>query len=282
MSEFILSGFGDEIAPEIEIQAAVLKKLGIHYLEMRGVNRKNVSDYTPEEMKKISRQLEESDIRVSSIGSPLGKIKITDSFEEHLEKLKNTIELAKILDTRYIRVFSFFIPKDENVEKYRDEVLNRMNSFVRLAEKSGITLLHENEKDIYGDTAPRCLDVLESIGSTHLRAVFDPANFVQCGQKTYPDAYNLLKPYIEYMHIKDARADGTVVPSGMGEGQLKDIFKALDRDGYKGFISLEPHLGNFVGFNELEIDGSISKLPDGGEKCFAVAAAAIRKIIDSL
>ncbi len=282
MSWFILSGFADEIAPDLKTQIEVLNRLDIHWLEMRGVNGKNVSDYTPEEMREIGKQLGSGGIRVSSIGSPIGKINICDGFDEHFEKFKNTVELAKVLETEYIRIFSFFMPEGEKPEKYRDEVLGRMSRFVKYAERMGITLLHENEKGIYGDTAPRCLDILESIGSERLRAVFDPANFVQCGQKTYPEAYEMLKPYISYMHVKDSKKDGEVVPSGMGDGCVREIYKALARDGYCGFASLEPHLTNFVGFSELEASGHLESLPEGGEKCFTAAAEAIRKIIAEL
>lgn len=282
MGKFIISGFADEIAPELDKQMMVLKKLGIGFAELRGIDGKNVSDYTAEEMKTVKKSLDKGGIRVSSIGSPIGKIGIDDDFDVHMKKLENTIELAKILETENIRVFSFYIPNGESAEKYRDDVLRRMEKMTAAAKRAGVRLLHENEKGIYGDTAKRCADILESVGSDSLAAVFDPANFVQCGQKTYPDAYEMLKPYIIYMHIKDAKSDGSVVPAGSGCGEVEKIISALDAAGYEGFLSLEPHLADFAGFDELEKDGSLEKLPEGGEKTFTVAYNALKKILDNI
>lgn len=282
MSKFIFSGFADEISPELDVQISVLNKLGIGYMEMRGVNGKNVSDYTPEEIKEIKKTLDAGGIKVSSVGSPIGKIGVNDDFDAHMAKLKNVIEIAKILETKYIRMFSFYPEKGQNPDECRDEVLRRIKAMVELAKENDIILLHENEKDIYGEDAKRCLDVLESVNEANLRAVFDPANFVQCKQETYPEAYNMLKDYVVYVHIKDADEDGTVVPAGKGLGHVKEIITELHKAGYEGFLSLEPHLGNFVGFNDLEIDGTISELPDGGEKSFTVAYNAIKKIVDEV
>lgn len=282
MSKFIFSGFADEISPDINEQIRVLNKLGIGYMEIRGVNGRNISDYTPDEMKEIKKILDTGNIKVSSVGSPIGKIGVNDDFDAHMDKLKNIIEIAKILETKYIRMFSFYPEKGQSASECRDEVIRRMKAMVALAKENDIILLHENEKDIYGEDAEKCLDLLETINDNNLRAVFDPANFVQCKQKTYPEAYEMLKPYIVYMHIKDAEENGTVVPAGMGVGRVKEIITELHKADYEGFISLEPHLGNFVGFNDLEIDGTISNLPDGGEKSFTVAFNALKEIVDEV
>ncbi len=283
MNKFIVSGFADEISRDLDIQISVLNKLGIGYVEPRFIDAKNVSDYTTEEMKYVKRRLDRGGIKVSSIGSPIGKIGIEDDFDAHMKKLENTLELAKILETDYIRVFSFYTPSDENKGKYRDAVLKRMEKMVSAAKKAGITLLHENEKGIYGDNAERCADILESIGSDALGAVFDPANFVQCGQETYPEAFEMLKSHIRYMHIKDAKDDGSVVPAGYGSGRVADIISELSGAGYNGFLSLEPHLTEFDGFAELEKNGiKLEKSADGGEKAFTAAHEALLAILNKI
>ena len=102
-------------------------------------------------------------------------------------------------------------------------------------------LLHENEKGIYGDNASRCQDLLEQLAGPHFQAVFDFANFIQVGQETLP-AYGLLKPYVAYVHVKDALlSTGAVVPAGQGDGHVRDILADLLGGGWKGFLSLEPH-----------------------------------------
>ncbi len=277
-----ISGFADEIASGTTEQFEHLNKLNIEYFEPRGIDGKNISDLTNEEAVQLKLKMDKYGIKASSIGSPIGKIFITDEFEPHIEKLKTTIQIAKILETKYIRIFSFFIPSGEQPSKYRDEVIRRMKIMADIAEKEGIILLHENEKEIYGDIAERCLDVLHSVNSPNLRAVFDPANFVQCGENTHPDAYNMLEDYIEYMHIKDAVSDGTVVPAGHGEGNVEAIITKLSEKNYNGFLSLEPHLGSFEGLAQLELDDEMLKLEKSDSTKFILAYNELKKIIDKI
>lgn len=280
MSKFIISAFADEIDTDLVTQMDVLEQHGIKHIEMRGVNGKNLVQHSLDEVKEIKRQLDNRGFKISAIGSPIGKIKITDDFQPHLDLFKHTLEIAKILETKYIRMFSFFMPEDENPELYRGEVMKRCYEFIKAAEGFDIVLLHENEKDIYGDTAERCLDLLKTMNCDYMKAIFDPANFVQCNVETYPHAYNLLKDYVVYLHIKDATAsDKHVVPSGYGDGKVKKILQDLYNNGFVGFLSLEPHLGSFHGFAELEPNSKINDLPEGGPKQFAIAAHALKKII---
>lgn len=282
MSNFVISGFSDEIDSSTDIQFDGLNRLGIKYFEPRNIDGKNIADITLDEAKKLKDKMSKNGIMVSSIGSPIGKISITDDFDKHLEVLKHVIDIAEILGTKYIRIFSFYIPKGEKPEKYRDEVMRRMKAMVELAKKENVILLHENEKDIYGDVALRCEDILKTVNSSHLRAVFDPANFVQCEQKVYPDAYELLKPYIEYMHIKDAAADGHVVPAGFGIGNVENVLKSLKEKGYDGFLSLEPHLGRFEGLSKLENGDVMKGLEKSGMGTFTVAHEALNKILERI
>ncbi len=283
MSKFILSAFADEIDTDLVTQMDVLEQHGIKYIEMRGVNGKNLVQHSLDDVKEIKRQLDDRGFKISAVGSPIGKIKITDDFQPHLDLFKHTLEIANILETNYIRMFSFFMPRGENPDVYRDEVMKRWYQFIKAAEGFSVVLLHENEKDIYGDTAERCLDLLKTMNCDYMKAIFDPANFIQCDVETYPHAYNLLKDYVVYLHIKDATAsDKHVVPSGYGDGKVKEILKDLYNSGFTGFLSLEPHLGSFHGFAELEPNSKINDLPEGGPKQFAIAAHALKKIITKI
>jgi len=282
MSKFILSGFADEIDQDLSLQISEMNRHGIGYIEARGINGKNIGDYTVEEILEVKKQLDEGGIKVSALGSPFGKINIKDDFEPHFEKFKNGVELAKALGTKYIRAFSFFFTDGASFEEYRDEVISRVKRMVDYAAENDIIYLHENEKGIYGDTAERCLDILKTIDSPNLRATFDPANFVQCGEDTLK-AYEMLKDYIEYMHIKDARyADDVVVPAGMGDGNVKAVLANLKNDGFEGFVSLEPHLGHFDGLDDLELDADFSDMEQAGPKTFAVAVSALKGILEEI
>ena len=278
----IISGFADEIAPSLDTQIEVIKKLGISHIEMRGVNGKPLVEHSLREVRKIKEQLDENAIKLSSVGSPIGKILITDSFEEHFRLFEKTVEIAKIMETRYIRIFSFFIPEQENAEDYKEEVFNRMRRFIEYAKEHDVVLLHENEKDIYGDIAYRCEELMNEFYCDNFKAVFDFANFVQCGQDT-KKAYEILKPYIAYIHIKDALADtGDVVPAGYGDGNVEEILKNLLKCGYNGYLSLEPHLSDFVGFSDLEQNESKEKKKLTGEEAYTLAYESLNKILENI
>lgn len=284
MVQFILSGFADEINSDLSIQLKELRRNNISCIEIRGVNGRNVIEHSTSEIKDFKKQLDDAGISVSALGSPIGKIKITDPFEQHLDKFKHTLELAEHLGTKNIRMFSFFIPEGESPDLYRDEVLERWQAFVSEAKGTGMILAHENEKGIYGDNAERCLDIIQSINVPIVKAVFDPANFIQCDVETYPKAYELLKPHIEYMHIKDALfGNGKVVPAGLGDGKipeiLRDLFNTQDRD---IVLSLEPHLGSFEGLASLETSIDISNMEESGPGKFEIAVQALRNILKQL
>ena len=285
MTKFILSAFADEIDDSLQTQMDVLDEYGIRYIEMRGVNGKNVSELTLDEARDIKKQLDTRGFKISALGSPIGKIPITDEFAPHLQLFKHVLMVAGILETKYIRMFSFFIPSREDPAKYRDEVMLRWKSFIDAAAGSGLILLHENEKEIYGDTPERCLDILKTMNCNYLKAIFDPANFVQCNVETYPHAFELLKDEVIYLHIKDALvSDHSVVPSGYGDGKVREILTALTKRGYYGFLSLEPHLQQFRGFAGLERNAaSISKdIPTDGPGKFRIAYEALQKVIGEI
>jgi sugar phosphate isomerase/epimerase len=239
-----LSGFADEISPDIEAQCMLLRKLGLRYLELRSAWETNVLDLDDDQLAEVARLLRRHDIHVSSIGSPIGKIYLDDDFDEHLGRTRRAASVAQLFGVRFIRIFSFFMRPHVDPASCRDDVLRRLAKLAEIAEANELVLVHENEKDIYGDIPSRCLDIVESIGSPALQATWDPANFVQVGVAPFDDGYAMLRPYLAYMQIKDAdAATGTVVPAGHGDGQVLETIRALRADGFDGYFSLEPHLG---------------------------------------
>jgi sugar phosphate isomerase/epimerase len=239
-----LSGFSDEISPDFGAQCALVAKLGLQYLEFRSAWDTNVLDLDTDQLNEAQRILGAHRLKVSSIGSPIGKIFIDEDFEPHLARMQHAADVARFFEAPFIRIFSFFMRDGSNPDDHRDEVLCRMSALASVAEDAGVVLLHENEKDIYGDIPRRCLDIVESVGSEHLKVAWDAANFVQVGVRPYTEAYAMLRPHLAYVQIKDARLDtGEVVTSGEGDGELVETIRALRADGFDGFFSLEPHLG---------------------------------------
>jgi len=252
-----LSAFADEISPDLEEQIAVLSSEKVRFLDLRGVWNTNVLDLSNQQVTRVKETLDAHGIGVAAIGSPIGKVPIDSSFNEHLHLFERAITVAQALQTPYIRIFSFYPPAASdrgavNPAEYRDEVLRRLREMTARARAAAVILLHENEKDIYGDTIARCVDLLQGINDAHFQAVFDPANFIQCGQTPYPDAYEAIRPWLRYVHVKDARSDGSVVPAGEGVSHWPELLQRLRADGYDGFLSLEPHLalaGQYQGFS---------------------------------
>ncbi|GIF45946.1 sugar phosphate isomerase/epimerase [Asanoa ferruginea] len=243
MTQWTLSGFGDEIDPDPVVQLAVLAALGARHLELRSAWEVNVVDLDAGQLDRIAALLAERGMAVSAIASPIGKVDITDDPAGERVRLKSAIAAAHRLECRYIRLFSFYRAPGISAEEIRDEVLRRMREWATVAEREGVTLVHENEKEIYGDTPDRVRDLVESVGSPALRVAWDNANFVQVGVRPFTDGYAMLRPHLEYLQVKDAvAATGAVVPAGHGDGELRETLTALRDDGYTGFASLEPHL----------------------------------------
>ena len=247
-----LSGFIDEISDDFSEQCKVAAGLGLRYVEVRSAWGTNILDLDDAQLSTVRETLAEHGLKVSSIGSPIGKISIDDEFPPHLERMRHAVEVAKTLEAPYIRLFSFFIPDGSDPGSWRDEVLSRMSALAEAAADSDVILVHENEKEIYGDIPRRCLDIVTSVSSPKLQLAWDPANFVQVGVRPFSEGYSILRPHLGYIQIKDALlADASVVVAGAGDGEVRETVRALRADGFDGFFSLEPHLGEYTAFGAL-------------------------------
>ena len=250
MRSLKISAFADEYADSFEEQLTALNEFEIENIEIRFLNGKNISVLKRNEATEAKKKLDAFGINVSAIGSPIGKIQLDGDINDHLETAKHIFESANIFDTRYIRVFSFYAPNGKDIADMKSEVLYYLEKFVVLAREYGITLCHENEAKIYGDTPNRCKELLDHF-SGELKCVFDMGNFVLEGAEPYT-AYELLKEDIAYFHIKDALSQGAIVPAGKGEAKIKEILSAHREYAKEDFfVSLEPHLQTFSGLNAL-------------------------------
>jgi sugar phosphate isomerase/epimerase len=247
-----LSGFIDEISDDFSEQCKVAAGLGLRYVEVRSAWGTNILDLDDAQLETVRETLAEYGLKVSSIGSPIGKISIDDEFPPHLERMRHAVDVAKTLEAPYIRLFSFFIPEGSDPDSWRDEVLSRMSALAEAAADSDVILVHENEKEIYGDIPRRCLEIVTSVSSPKLQLAWDPANFVQVGVRPFSEGYSMLRPHLGYIQIKDALlADASVVVAGAGDGEVRETIRALRADGFDGFFSLEPHLGEYTAFGAL-------------------------------
>lgn len=250
-----ISGFSDEIGSSLEAQIRGVKEIGICYISIRNVDGKNICEYTPEDVKRrMLPLLTANGVKVSSIGSPLGKIQVDDEegFLRQIGQAHKIARIAGILGCDFVRVFSFYLPEGDAPGMWKAVVIDKLKKFVEIFENQGITVLHENEKEIYGDIPERCRELFEHVNSPFFKGIFDFANFVQCHEDAWR-AYLLLKKYVAYFHIKDALSEnGETVVCGRGDGEIERILRDAFESGYQGFLTLEPHLVQFDGLSLLE------------------------------
>ncbi len=264
-----LSAFADEISQDPQEQIDVLARHGIRHIEFRAIHGTNVLDLADAQHDDFRDRLGRSGFGLSAIGSPIGKIRITEPFESHLHRFQRALDLAEQYATPRIRVFSFYIPPGDDPAAHRAEVVARMRELAARASDRKVTLMLENEKGIYGDTAARVSDLLEDVDSPALAHAFDPSNYVEVGQNI-DDAWRLLHARVKHFHIKDY--DSTThrnVPAGEGDGQIPALIERAVQAGFDGFAVLEPHL-------------VIAELSFGftGPERFADAATALKRILD--
>jgi sugar phosphate isomerase/epimerase len=264
-----LSAFADEISKDPVEQIDVLSQHGIRHIEFRAIHGINVLDLSDAQHEEFRNLLRSRGFGLSAIGSPVGKIKITDPFDHHLQRFALAMRLAEFYETPRIRIFSYYMPPGDDPAIHRDEVLRRMSKIAHRAAEHGVTLLLENEKGIYGDTAARVLDILESVDSPSLSHAFDPANYVEVGQ-SIDEAWDLLRDHVTHFHVKDYHArTHKNVPAGQGDGQIPRLIADAVARGYDGFYVLEPHL-------------VVAQLSFGftGPERFGDAARALKGILD--
>jgi len=281
-SKFVLSAFSDEAASGLKEQIAALKRNGIKHIEIRNVDGHVIVDYDANVLKEIAKTLNGEGIGLSAIGSPIGKINIDEPFEPHIERFKKTLETADILGAKNIRMFSFFLPKGQDSSKYRDIVIERLTRIIDMSIAASKLCCLENEKDLYGDTGERVLDLL-TVFKGKLRTIVDPANYIQTGVNPL-DAYNKVESYIEYLHIKDVlAASKQVTPAGYGDGNISAIINKASKlvKDTPMFLTVEPHLSLFDGFANLKDDHSAKGFIYASQtEAFDTAVAALKKILN--
>ena len=240
------------------------------HFELRGVAGKNVLDFDAALRSEIKRKLADNGMGVISIGSPIGKVAIDRPWDEHFDRFKIAIDAAEFFAAPFIRLFSYYPAGGEGkgpIEPHREEIFRRFRQKVDYLKDRQVIMVHENEKGIFGDTGRRCAELMKTIDSPKLRTAFDFANFVQCGEDPQLN-WPLLQPYTVHIHIKDAIAgSGQVVPAGHGDGHIGAIVADAYRNGYRGFLSLEPHL-KVAGHSHGET----------GPQLFKVAADALKAL----
>lgn len=266
-----LSAFADEVTDDFLEQVKYLSTERIGNIELRFINKKNIMDLTKDELNEAKKIIQDHGLKVSAIGSSIGKVRLDEPFEPHLDKFKHVVDLALFFETHYIRIFSYYAPQGQNIDDCRELVMERMAAKTELLKDVDVAMVHENETKIYGHSAKNCVDIVKTINSPKLRLVYDPGNFVW-GQKIMDNVascWPMMKPYVVHVHIKDWKLGAKDVGSipGQGDGQIKELLTELAAINYEGCLTMEPH---------LELGGQFGG--STGPELFSKAIAAVREI----
>lgn len=264
---FPLTGFADEISPDLDIQVQTLARLGLTGLDLRSVGGVNIMDMTLEEIERVGEVCRAHGIVVQAIGSPVNKIAYDIMLQgRERERLRKAIKAASLVNCNRVRIFTPEVPEDQH-QAMATTILEWMLDQRRLAEEFGVTLIHENDGKYWGAYPENAKRLFGEVGNSHFKAAFDFANTLLLGFKPFDDWFPWILPYLDTLHIKDAK-DGKVLPAGEGDGQIEATMKWLVEQGWQGPLTMEPHLsaaGPFGGYS--------------GEQLFEAAVVAFRGIL---
>jgi 3-dehydroshikimate dehydratase len=270
-----LSAFADEVTDDFRGQVEFLAQEKVGYIEPRFIDKKNIMDLTQKELAEARKLMRDHGLKISAIGSPIGKVRLDQPFKPHLDKFKHAVEIAQYLETPFIRIFSYYAPEGKNINDYRWQVMDRMVAKVEALAGTNVIMVHENEANIYGHTAANCVDIIKTVDSPKLRLAYDPANFVWAEKITnnVEVCWPLMKPYVVHVHIKDWKLGSKDIGTmpGQGDGQIKKLLAELAALKYNGCVTMEPHLqsgGQFGGST--------------GPQLFSQAIAAVRYLANEV
>lgn len=241
---WILSAFGDEAGTRLDEQIAALQRGPIGYIDLRTIDEYNISELPVDVAKTIKDKLDQAGIKISMLGSPIGKIDIADDMQADLDKLTHLAQLADLLDCRAIRIFSYYNKNAVGRDQWAAESLARLGQLVGLAGRLGLELYLENESNLYGDNGDSMLHIAEQYRDGKIfKMIFDFDNFNRAGDDVWEN-WLKLRDKTDAFHLKDSTADNMHVPVGQGTSRVKEILENAVAMGWSGPLSLEPHLAH--------------------------------------
>jgi len=244
---FKLSVITDEVSQDLETVARFADRFELDGVEIRSVWSRNPQNllHQKDDIKRILRKYE---LDVSAIASPFFKADVdnNDEYEEHLDILRNCIQLAQALDTNIIRGFTFW--RKNNLDAYIEKIIERFQKPLEMIESEGVILGIENEPSTFVGNGKELADFLDRLGSKHVKALWDPGNNMwdPTGEIPYPDGYIYVRDKTVHVHVKDGvrrGSDGKPQCIAFGDGEVDYLgqLRALKEDGYRAYLSLETH-----------------------------------------
>lgn len=257
-NNFQVTTINDEISADLGEVIEFLKIHDLKFVELRTINKKNLVDYSLDEVREIHNLLERNNIQVSAFASPLFKWYPDKAEKRPAEKIdtfsfnpelglnskrmyiQKAIAVAKILDTKYVRIFSSLMIPGFKYEFDKDQLLEFA---LAEAKKENIILLLENEIPCYVNKLEEVRSLAEKFATQGLGIWFDVANFYKLGDQVFFQDLNMLKNHIQYIHLKDFDVNGNYIALGKGVINYKRIVSDLKRifGNRDVFLSIETH-----------------------------------------
>jgi len=244
---FHISGFFDEASMRLDAQLALMRALGVRHLCPRVIDGKNITDFTLQTFNEnLGPKLAKAGVKLSSIGSNIGKIPLGDgaAYQAQLKKLAHLADIAEAAGCRYIRMFSFYVPQGIDEDALFPQVIEKLRGYLEVIEGRDVTLIHENEKKIFGDIPARAMRLHRAMASPQFALCYDASNYLQVGEDPW-EAHLLTREATVYYHMKDC-LNGFEVPLGQGQGRIRDVLADLHKLDFDGFLTLEPHTAKYV------------------------------------
>jgi len=258
------SGIADEASPQLSRQIEAHVALGWRHIEMRNIEGVSFTDLPDETFASAAARLEEAGLKVSCFASQIGNWArpISSDFERDAAELTRAGRRMARLGTRFIRCMSYpnATPPWSDGD-WREEAVRRMKLLARMAEDAGVVLVHENCSGWGGQGPGQTMELLDAVGSDHLKLVFDTGNPIEYHQDSWT-YYRQVRQHVVYVHIKDYQVspDGKhrAVFPGEGKGAVREIIADLFSRGYDGGFSIEPHITSVIHKREEASDPELA------------------------
>lgn len=231
----MISVINDEISNNIEEVIDTLKSVDVQLLELRKINNKYLFQIKFNELRYYKKLLIENGIKISLIDSPIGKNKFDNELE--LILLGKYIEIAKLFDCKNIRIFT----------DIDNDITKGLKKYNEIARDNDIFLLIENEPGTYGEDCNNLLNLMKN-NYSNIKILYDIENYYRINID-YIEAFNMLKPYIDYIHLRDVKNNKYVY---LFDGNI-NIREILKRKNENVIVSLETHLPLSSGFDKKEL-----------------------------
>lgn len=240
------AGIGDEAAPDLAGQLTAVRTLGWNLLELRTLDGTPIAELSRTDVALAAERIRAAGVDVVAVAAKIGDWSrpATGDFAVDLAELETLVQHCVVLGTRTVRIMSFPSGGLTGTEWGRT-ARDRVRELARRAEDAGLLLVHENCAGWAGDDADRALELLAHADSPALRLLFDTGNGIEHGYDA-PAMLREIAQYVAHVHVKDAiRTPGgetAYVLPGEGSAGVEECLRILAEHGYRGALSIEPHL----------------------------------------